>query len=103
MCAAKQTRVLRSAPDVFAGNRCCSKDGSSCVASHMGCMLGHTHRQAQDACAAAGLRLCTRTELTANVCCASSCKYHCQVVWSSSAGELNASADTVVMSSTAEG
>ena len=46
-----------------------------------------TYAEAEQACAAAGMRLCTRGEIEDDICCGTGCGYDGHVVWTSSGSQ----------------
>jgi len=65
---------------------CCSTDGAVCDADPGGSCLpkAATVAEAQAACAAQNMRLCTAAELDSNLCCDTGCDYNTRAVWTSS-------------------
>ena len=84
---AAQSRVGRTPLAV----RCCDGQGA-CHSNHSGACFpsSATHLEAEEACAAQGMRLCTLTELESKVCCGTGCGYDDFRVWSSMEGVLMA-------------
>ena len=75
--------------DETATVRCCSMTGNSCYSSFGGCFPSTaTYAEAEEACAAAGYRICTRDEVTARKCCGTGCGYDNNLIWSSDNGAL---------------
>jgi hypothetical protein len=71
--------------------RCCSVGGIevTCDSDPSGTCLPAvaTYAEAEQACAAAGMRLCTRGEIEDDICCGTGCGYDGHVVWTSSGSQ----------------
>jgi len=73
--------------------RCCSVGVSgievTCDSNPSGTCLPAvaTYAEAEQACAAAGMRLCTRGEIEDDICCGTGCGYDGHVVWTSSGSQ----------------
>lgn len=75
--------VWHSNFDDTAAVRCCQVDGSlPCVSQVDGtCHTAVTFSQAEAVCQAAGLRLCTQTEMSDGRCCGTGCWFNHYAVW----------------------
>ena len=71
--------------------RCCSVGGIevTCDSDPSGTCLPAvaTYAEAEQACAAAGMRLCSRGEIEDDICCGTGCGYDGHVVWTSKAAK----------------
>jgi len=67
--------------------RCCSSAGTSCTSFPQGesssCFGSLNYTEASSVCTGAGLRLCTKDELEARICCNTGCGFDDHLVWSS--------------------
>ena len=60
--------------------RCCSFDGGSCKSETPDCST-LTFSEAQQKCVKFGMRLCSKQELSSNICCGTGCLFDEKLVW----------------------
>jgi len=65
--------------------RCCSENGDKCYSKGAGQCFGKakTFAEASSICKSNGHRLCTRTELSSQMCCRTGCMYDHERTWTS--------------------
>ena len=69
--------------------RCCSDDGTSCstVSNCNDSSNLVTYADAEDECAANGMRICTKDELLTDICCGTGGGCDSKVVWTSTTAQ----------------
>ena len=60
--------------------RCCSFDGESCKSKIPDCST-LSFSKAQQKCSEFRMRLCTKEELSNNICCGTGCSFDLELVW----------------------
>ena len=60
--------------------RCCSFDGESCKSKIPDCST-LSFSKAQQKCSEFRMRLCTKEELSNNICCGTGCSFDLKLVW----------------------
>ena len=60
--------------------RCCSLDGGSCESKIPDCST-LSFSKAQQKCSEFRMRLCTKEELSNNICCGTGCSFDLELVW----------------------
>ena len=60
--------------------RCCSLDGGSCESKIPDCST-LSFSKAQQKCSEFRMRLCTKEELSNNICCGTGCSFDLKLVW----------------------
>ena len=83
-CPSKDNSI-ENTQDVISTNqtgavRCCSIDGGSCKSETPDCST-LTFVKADQKCAKIGMRLCSKQELSSNICCATGCLFDDELVW----------------------
>ena len=65
--------------------RCCSYDGKTCAIPNT--CLTTTFINAEEKCAANGMRLCTSSEFAENKCCDKGCNFDWKLNWYNDKGQ----------------